>query len=158
MENTVEKRLKKLGVTLPEPPKSVAKYLSWQFYQSLIFVSGQAPFLDGAYRVVGKVGGDKTLEEGQYAARICALNILAVVKQACEGDLERVEKVVSVRGFVNAVPEFKEVPQVINGASELIIDVFGPEIGRHARTSIGCVTLPSNVTVEVDAIFAIKLQ
>jgi enamine deaminase RidA (YjgF/YER057c/UK114 family) len=148
-------RLAALGIALPEPAPPAGEYASFVQAGNLVFIAGQAPFLDGRCQVSGKLGRDVTLDEGLRAARLCALNILGHLRVACGGDLGRVRRVVSVRGFVNAAPGFTRIPQVIDGASYLLVEVFGPERGRHARTSIGAAELPSDVAVEVDAVFEV---
>lgn len=115
-------------------------------------LAGTAPSENGRYVYVGQVGRDLTIEQGKAAARLCALNLLATLRDACAGDLDRVRRFLMVRGFVHADTQFEDVPAVINGASDLIISVFGSDIGRHARTSIGCATLPARVAVEIDAL------
>jgi enamine deaminase RidA (YjgF/YER057c/UK114 family) len=155
MNATVERRLREVGLTLPPQPVPAANYLPFAREGGLVQLAGVAPTEHGAYAVVGKIGRDLTLEDGQRAARLCALNMLANLRAACGGDLDRVRRVMMVRGFVNAAEDFEGVPLVMNGASDLIVEVFGPEIGRHARTSIGCATLPSRVAVEIDALVVI---
>ena len=113
------------------------------------------PFVGGERKFVGKVGVDYTVEEGQQAARTVALNIIAQVKAACDGDLDRVKRCVKLGGFVNCPPDFEQQPQVINGASDLMVEVFGGK-GRHARFAVGAGSLPFNVAVEIDAIFEIE--
>jgi YjgF/chorismate_mutase-like, putative endoribonuclease len=105
---------------------------------------------------VGKVGRELDLVAGRRAARLCAINLFAALENACDGDLDRVRRFVMLRGFVNATEEFEDVPLVMNGASDLIVEVFGSAVGRHARTSIGCATLPGRVAVELDAVVSIE--
>jgi enamine deaminase RidA (YjgF/YER057c/UK114 family) len=149
--NVIEKRLADLGVTLPEATRPVANYVPWTRAGNELFVAGQIPLVGGKPMATGKLGAGVTLAEGQAAARQCAINILAQVRDACGGDLDRVRRVLKLNGFVNCTPEFGEIPQVINGASDLMVAVFG-EAGKHARTSVGAPTLPLNVPVEIDAI------
>jgi enamine deaminase RidA (YjgF/YER057c/UK114 family) len=148
-------RLTALGIALPEPAAPAGAYASFVRTGNLVFVAGQAPFLDGRCQVCGKLGREVAMDEGQRAARLCALNILGHLRLACGGDLGRVRRVVSVRGFVNVAPGFTSIPEVIDGASRLLVEVFGPERGRHARTAIGAAELPSDVAVEVDAVFEV---
>ncbi len=155
MAAKIDLRLTELGIVLPPAPKPSANFLPYRQHKEIVQLSGVAPVENGSYAVVGKVGQDLSIEDGQRAAKICALNLMANLKEACQGDLDRVQYFISVRGFVNATEGFPHVPQVINGASDLIIEIFGSEIGRHARTSIGCATLPSRVAVEIDAIVII---
>jgi len=151
MGQTIERRLAELSLILPAQPKPAANYVPFVRDGRLIQLSGVAPSQNGVYAVVGKIGRDLDLKDGQRAARICALNLLANLKAACGGDLDRVRRFMMVRGFVNAADDFEQIPLVVNGASDLIVEIFGPEIGRHARTSIGCASLPSRVAVEIDA-------
>ncbi|HVV26744.1 MAG TPA: RidA family protein [Rhizomicrobium sp.] len=153
--STAESRLKKLGVTLPAPPVPVASYVPYTVSGNLVFISGQIPVLDGALKHVGKLGADMPLEEGQEAAQLCAINVLAQLKAACRGDLDRVSRCLKLGVFVNATPEYGQHPEVANGASDLIAAVFG-ESGKHARAAVGVGSLPRGVAVEVDAIFEIK--
>jgi enamine deaminase RidA (YjgF/YER057c/UK114 family) len=152
---TVNNRLSEQGLILPEPPPPVADYLPFTKEGRILQVSGVAPTENGAYAVVGKVGRELDLEDGRRAARICALNLLSVINMACYGELDRVRRFFMIRGFVNATEDFEAVPDVINGAADLIISVFGAAIGAHARTSVGCATLPGRVAVEVDALILI---
>ncbi|HEY4077581.1 MAG TPA: RidA family protein [Rhizomicrobium sp.] len=151
----VESRLKELGVVLPAPPAPVASYVPYTISGNQVFISGQIPILDGAVKHVGKLGVDMHMEGGQAAAQLCAINLLAQLKAACGGDLDRVVKCVRLGVFVNASPEYTDHPQVANGASDLIAAVFG-EAGKHARAAVGVGSLPRGVAVEVDAIFEIK--
>lgn len=152
--NEIEARLKTLGVTLPEPAAPVANYVPFVRSGDQVHVSGQVSFSpDGL--ITGRVGSDIDLEAGQRAARYCAINLIAQMKAACEGDLTRVRRIVKLGGFVNADPGFIDVPKVINGASDLIAEVFG-ESGRHARSAVGVAVLPLGAAVEVDAIFEIR--
>jgi enamine deaminase RidA (YjgF/YER057c/UK114 family) len=144
-----------LGLVLPGRPTPAANYRSFVRDGRLVCLAGVAPTENGAYAVIGKVGKELDLEDGRRAARICALNMLANLKAACGGDLDRVHRIAMVRGFVNATEDFEQAPLVINGASDLLVEVFGAEIGAHARTSIGCATLPGRVAVEIDALVII---
>lgn len=152
MTGKYEQKLLDLGIELPEGTAPAANYIPASRAGRLLYISGQVPTVRGKDQYVGKLGGDVSIEDGQKAARICAINILAHLKRALGGDLDRVISCVRLGGFVNAVPEFGDHPKVINGASDLMVEVFG-EAGRHARAAVGCVSLPRNVAVEVDAIF-----
>ena len=151
MSGKINQRLEELGIILPKPPKPVASYVPFTISGQLIFVSGQVPLGPEGLMYRGKIGGDLTLEDGQQAARLCALNILAQVQAALDGDLDRVHQVIRLGGFVNATDDFTDQPLVINGASDLMVEVFG-DSGRHARTAVGTNTLPVGVSVEIDAI------
>ena len=150
--STPEARLINLGITLPEPMKAVANYVPFVISGQHLFVSGQVSSTpDGL--VTGRLGETMDLPAGQEAARHCGINLLAQCKAAL-GDLSRVTRVVKLGGFVNAHPLFTDIPQVINGCSDLMVDVFG-DAGRHARSAVACPTLPLGVAVEIDGIFEI---
>jgi enamine deaminase RidA (YjgF/YER057c/UK114 family) len=151
----IDARLKELGITLFSPPKPVAAYVPYTISGNLVFVSGQVPFQDGALKYVGKLGADFSIEMGQAAAQLCAINILSVLKVACGGDLDKVVRCLKVNVFVNATPDYDKQPEVANGASDLFAAVFG-EAGKHARAAVGMGSLPRGVAVEVDAIFEIQ--
>jgi enamine deaminase RidA (YjgF/YER057c/UK114 family) len=148
-------RLAELGITLPQAVAPAANYVPARRSGNLVYIAGQVPTADGRDQVVGKLGRDVSLEDGQKAARLCAINILAQLRQALGGSLDSVVGCVRLGGFVNATPEFGEQPKVINGASDLMVAVFG-DAGRHARAAVGCASLPRNVAVEVDAIFEVR--
>jgi enamine deaminase RidA (YjgF/YER057c/UK114 family) len=152
---SIDARLKELGIELPQPAKPVANYVPWVKTGNLVFTAGQVPLKDGKIEYQGKVGRDFTVEEGQAAARQCAINILAQVKDACGGNLDKVRRCVKVVGFVNGVPDFVDHPKVINGASDLLVSVLG-ERGKHARSAVGSGSLPVNVAVEVEAVFEVE--
>ena len=146
-----EARLQELGVTLPTPPAPVASYVPFVVAGKLVHVSGQVS-VDASGGIKGKLGDTIEVEEGQAAARLCALNLLAQMKAACDGDLDRVKRVVKLNGFVNVAPDFSPIPQVMNGCSDLMVAVFG-DAGRHARAAVGVANLPLNFAVEVDGVF-----
>ena len=153
MINAIEQRLYELNITLPEPMAAVANYVPFVQEGGLIYVSGQiSNGPDGL--VTGKLGAEHDTASGQAAARLCGINILAQLRAALDGDLTRVRRIVKLGGFVNATPDFVEVPQVINGCSDLMVEVLG-DAGRHARSAVACPTLPLGVAVEIDAIVAI---
>ena len=152
---SIDARLKELGIELPQPAKPVANYVPWVKTGNLVFTAGQVPLKDGKIEYQGKIGRDFTVEEGQAAARQCAINILAQVKDACGGNLDKVKRCVKVVGFVNGVPDFADHPKVINGASDLLVTVLG-ERGKHARSAVGSGSLPVNVAVEVEAVFEVE--
>ena len=153
--STIDARLKELGINLSEPPKPVASYVPYTISGNQVFISGQVPFQDGALKYVGKLGVDFSIEMGQAAAQLCAINILSVLKAACGGDLDKVVRCLKVNVFVNATPDYDKQPEVANGASDLFAAVFG-ESGKHARAAVGMGSLPRGVAVEVDAIFEIQ--
>lgn len=154
MTGRVDARLKDLKITLPKAVAPVANYVPFVISGNLVFVSGQVTLGPNGLEYVGQVGKDFSVEEGQAAARLCALNVIAQLKEACGGDLDRVKRCVKVTGFVSAVPGFGQHPEVINGASDLFVQVLG-DIGKHARAAVGAGSLPRNVAVEVEAIFEI---
>ena len=151
----IDARLKELGITLSRPPKPVASYVPFTVCGNQVFVSGQVPISDGALKYVGKLGVDFSVEVGQAAAQLCAINILSVLREACGGNLDRVVRCLKVNVFVNATPDYDKQPEVANGASDLFVAVFG-ETGRHARAAVGMGSLPRGVAVEVDAVFEIS--
>ena len=154
MENTIDARLKELGITIPEAPAPAANYVPFTTSGNLVFVAGQVPFVDGKLTKTGRVGEDASVEDGYEQARICAINLIAQIKVACGGDLDRVRRVVKLGGFVASAPDFTGQPAVVNGASDLMVDVFG-DAGKHARFAVGVNVLPLGCVVEIDAIFEI---
>ncbi|MCF6321072.1 MAG: RidA family protein [Rhizobiaceae bacterium] len=155
MSAKIADNLAKLGVTLPQPSKPLASYVGFVQQGELLFISGQLPMVDGKITQTGLLGAGVTIEEATAAARLCAINILAQVNVACEGDLERIVQCVKLGGFVASTPDFTDHPIVINGASEFMGEALG-ERGVHARAAVGVAALPFNVSVEVEAIFAIR--
>eukprot|EP00930_Biecheleria_cincta_P094276 TRINITY_DN85225_c0_g1_i1.p1 TRINITY_DN85225_c0_g1~~TRINITY_DN85225_c0_g1_i1.p1 ORF type:complete len:179 (+),score=31.67 TRINITY_DN85225_c0_g1_i1:31-537(+) len=155
MANAVEKKIAELGLTIPEAVPPVASYVPWRRAGSTVYISGQIPkHASGMH--TGKLGADLKVEDGQEAARTCAMNIIAQVKAACDGDLSKVQAVLRLEGFVNSTPDFVDHPKVINGASDLICEVFGKEVGSHSRFAVGCNSLPLGVSVEIGAV--VELQ
>ena len=152
----IEKRLNELGITLPPPYTPVANYVSVKKCGNVLYISGTGPIIEGRAVYTGKVGVDISKEEGYQAARITALNILSTLKHEL-GDLDRVESIISVQGFVSCNDCFFEHPYVINGASDLLVEVFG-EAGKHARIALGANVLPFNIPVEILMIVQIKEQ
>ena len=153
MPGRIEARLGELGVTLPPAPAPAANYVPYVVTGNLVFISGQIAGTP-AEKHLGKLGGELNVEQGQKAARASALNVLAQLKEACGGDLDRVRRCVKLGGFVNCTPDFRDMPQVVNGASDLMVEVFG-DAGRHARFAVGAPNLPFDFAVEVDAVFEI---
>ena len=158
MSGKIEARLKHLCIELPLPAAPVANYVPFTTFATgsgnLVFISGQLCQWNGELRYVGKLGAGVAIADGQAAARLCALNILAQLRVACGGDLDRVRRCLRLGGFVNCAPEFTDMPQIVNGASDLMVELFG-DIGRHARAAVGVSSLPGGVAVEVEAIFEI---
>jgi enamine deaminase RidA (YjgF/YER057c/UK114 family) len=152
----IEARLKKLGLTLPDPPKPIGAYLTSRQSGNLLFLSGTTCYTPDGLLFKGRVGKELTLSEGYASARQAMLNLLSVAKTAL-GDLDRVEGVVKLNGYVNCTPDFERLPEVINGASDLLEQVFG-ERGKHARTSIGVNALPGNIPVEIEMVLQVRSQ
>ena len=155
MSGRIEARLAELGITLPAATAPVANYVPWAISGKLVFVSGQVGMQDGKPRYLGRLGDGMSVEDGYAAARLCGLNLLTQLKAACGGDLDRVKRVVRLGGFVNCAPGFTDQPKVVNGASDLMVEVFG-EAGRHARAAVGAPSLPLGVAVEVEGVFEIE--
>ena len=151
----IEKNINKLSITIPDAPAPVGAYVAFKFVNKLLFISGQISVDSNGRFIKGKVGKDIDLKKGQEAARLCAINIIAQAKKACNGDLEKISSCIKLTGFVNSSDEFIDQPKVINGASELISAVFG-ENGKHTRAAISVNSLPLGVSVEIDAIFELK--
>ena len=146
--------LKKLNIELPNAPDPVGAYVAFKKIGNLLFISGQLPISSDGKIIKGKIGADLNLEDGQKASKLCVINILAQVKKALNGDLNKVKNCVKITGFVNSINDFKDQPKVINPASETLSSVFG-ENGKHARAAISANSLPLGAAVEIDAIFEI---
>jgi len=147
---TPESKLTSLGITLPDPPKPVAAYVPWTRTGNLIFTAGQIPFLNGQLLFKGSIPNEVSLEDGIVCARQCALNALSIIRGAV-GSLDKVKRIVRLGVFVASGPDFYEHPKIANGASELMLELFG-DAGRHARTSVGAPALPLGAPVEVEVI------
>jgi enamine deaminase RidA (YjgF/YER057c/UK114 family) len=155
MPPSAEARLQELGLTLPPPPRPVAKYRTALLQGNLLYVSGHGPAkLDSSSPVSGRVGDDLTAEQGKEAARLVGLNILSTVRGAL-GSLDRVKRLVKTLGMVNAAADFRDHPQVINGFSELMAQVFGDEAGVGTRSAVGMGSLPANIPVEIECVFEV---
>jgi len=155
MAGKFESRLAELGVTLPEAPAPAANYVPFVIAGDLVFVSGQISKDGDGTMITGKLGADMDVAAGQVAAKVCAINLIAQLKAACDGDLDRLVRVVKLGAFVNCTQEFTDQPAVVNGASDFIGEVFGP-IGTHARAAVGSPSLPLGVAVEIEGIFQIS--
>ena len=151
---SAEARLKELGIVLPSVPKPVANYVPYRLAGNLLFLSGQGPRDETGKHLTGKLGADISLEEGYRRARFVGLGLLAATRDAL-GSLDRVDFIVKLLGMVNATPDFNDSPKVINGCSDLFVEVFG-EAGRHARSAVGNVMLPNQISVEIEGIVAVK--
>jgi enamine deaminase RidA (YjgF/YER057c/UK114 family) len=151
----IDQRLNELGITLPEAMKPVANYVPWVRTGNLVFISGQGPVENGKITLQGCLGDNLSVEDGMKSARLCAINVVAQLKEACGGDLDRVKRVVKLVGFVNATAAFTDHPKVINGASDLMVEIFGDK-GRHARSAVASPSLPFGISTEVEAIVEIE--
>ena len=154
MTSKAEQRLQEIGVSIPDAPTPAANYLPFTRTGNLVFVSGQVPFVDGKLSVTGTVGKDASIEDAQGQAKVCAINLLAQLKVACGGDLDRVVQVVKLGAFVASADDFHSQPVVVNTASDLMVTAFG-DSGRHARFAVGSNALPLNCLVEIDGVFEI---
>ncbi len=155
MSGEIDKKLAELGIALPQAPNPVANYQPYVVSGNLVFLSGQVTIWNGEMKYQGKIGRDLTMEQGYQAARMCGLNLIAQVQSACNGDLDKVKRVVRLGAFVNCIDDFKELPNVVNGASDLMAEVFG-DAGRCTRTNVGVPSLPLGFAVEIDGVFEIE--
>src|SRR4051794_9728026 len=155
MTARIEDRLKELGIELPTPSAPGANYVPFVRTGNLVFLTGQLSQWNGERRFIGKLGREFGIEEGRQAARLCALNLLAHLRTAVDGDLDRVTRCVRLAGYINSVPDFVAQSQVMNGASDLFVQVLG-EAGRHARMAVGVAALPYDVAVEVEGVFEVR--
>ncbi len=154
MTETVAERLNRLAITLPQPYVTKAKYIPFVRGGRYAFIAGQGPMQDGGPAFIGKLGGSIAIDQGRAAARLTGLNILTQLHAVCDGDLDRVVRCVRLFGLVNAEPSFTSLSEVMDGASDLLVEVFG-DIGRHARTTIGAVALPHDMAIEIESLFEI---
>ena len=150
-----EKNIKDLGLIISEPPAAVANYVPYKVDNNILYVSGQAPSQNGKILYTGKVGDKISEEDGILAAELCCLNIIAALKKSIDGEWERLDSFVKLGGFVNCNSDFKNQPKIINGASDLLVKIFGDQ-GRHTRFAVGSNSLPLDISVEIDAIIKIK--
>jgi enamine deaminase RidA (YjgF/YER057c/UK114 family) len=150
-----EENIKNLGLNIPELPKALANYVPYKIVGKTMYISGQAPVQNGELIYKGKVGSDVTVEDGIKAARLCVTNIIAAVKTGLEGDWGKLDSFVKLTGFVNCQDDFTDQPKIINGASDMLVEIFGDQ-GRHARVAVGSNALPLGISVEIDAIVQLK--
>ena len=152
---SVEEKIKQLNIEIPKSPKPVGAYVAFRIVNKLVYISGQISFDQNGNLIKGKVGSELSLEQGQEAAKACAINIISQLKSACDGDLEKVKSCIKINGYVNSTDNFLDQPKVINAASELIVNVFG-EKGKHARAAVSVNSLPLGAAVEIESIFEIN--
>ena len=152
---SVEQKIKQLNIEIPKSPKPVGAYVAFRIVDKLVYISGQVSFDQNGNLIKGRVGSELSLEQGQEAAKACAINIISQLKSACEGDLEKVKSCIKINGYVNSTDNFLDQPKVINAASELIVNVFG-EKGKHARAAVSVNSLPLGAAVEIESIFEIN--
>jgi len=152
---SVEEKIKQLNIEIPKSPKPVGAYVAFRIVNKLVYISGQVSFDQNGNLIKGKVGSELSLEQGQEAAKACAINIISQLKSACEGDLEKVKSCIKINGYVNSTDNFLDQPKVINAASELIVNVFGKK-GKHARAAVSVNSLPLGAAVEIESIFEIN--
>jgi enamine deaminase RidA (YjgF/YER057c/UK114 family) len=155
MTNIIENKLKELDIILDEASKPAGSYVPYVISNNLVFISGQLPFINGSITIKGKVGSEVSVEDGIKMAEVCAKALLSQLKSACNGNLDKVKKVVKLGGFVASEPNFIDHPKIINGASDLIVKIFEDK-GRHARFAVGVASLPLNTPVEIEGIFEIE--
>lgn len=155
MAGRIEARLRELGIEMPDAGEAAGNYLPFVRTGDLLFVAGVLPVWNGERRFVGKLGREITLEQGQAAARLCGLNALAHLRNALRGDLDRIVRCVRIGGFVNSTPDFASQPQVVNGCSDLMVQVLGDQ-GKHARTAVGVNVLPFDLAVEIESVFEVR--
>ena len=153
--NDIDKKLQDLGITLPNAPMPAANYIPYVITGKLVFISGQVPFENGEIKHTGKVGKDIDIDQAKLIAKTCALNIISVLKNALNGDLSKVNQCVKLGIFVSCTNDFHQQPEVANGASDLMVEIFGNK-GKHARFAVGVAALPLNVPVEIDGVFEIE--
>ena len=150
-----DENIKNLGLNIPDLPKAMANYVPYKIIGKTIYISGQAPVENGELVYKGKVGSDISIEEGIEAAKLCVINIIAALKTGLEGDWDKLDSFVKLTGFVNCQDNFTDQPKIINGASDMLVEIFGDQ-GRHARVAVGSNALPLGIAVEIDAIVQLK--
>ena len=150
-----DENIKNLGLNIPDLPKALANYVPFKIIGKTIYISGQAPVQNGELLYKGKVGSDISIQEGIEAAKLCVINIIAALKTGLEGDWDKLDSFVKLTGFVNCQDNFTDQPKIINGASDMLVEIFGDQ-GRHARVAVGSNALPLGIAVEIDAIVQLK--
>ncbi|MBT91667.1 MAG: hypothetical protein CMI82_00235 [Candidatus Pelagibacter sp.] len=152
---TIQNKLRELNISIPDAPAPVGDYVAFKKINNFLFISGQLPISSDGKIIKGKIGKDLTLEDGQKASKLCIINILAQVRKALNGDLNKVKNCIKITGFVNSSDDFKDQPKVINPASKILSTIFGDN-GKHTRAAISANALPLGVAVEIDAIFQVE--
>ena len=152
---SAEENLKKLNIQIPLAPKPVGAYVAYKKINNLVYISGQLSLKSNGNLIKGKIGSDLTIDQGQEAAQVCAINIISQIKSACDGDLNKVKNCIKITGYVNSKDDFFDQPKIINGASELLVKIFD-ENGKHSRAAISVNSLPLGAAVEIEAIFEIN--
>jgi|TARA_B100000959_G_scaffold202664_1_gene212120 enamine deaminase RidA (YjgF/YER057c/UK114 family) len=150
-----DENIKNLGLNIPDLPKALANYVPYKIIGKTIYISGQAPVQNGELIYKGKVGSDISIEDGIQAAKLCVINIISALKTGIEGDWDKLDSFVKLTGFVNCQDNFTDQPKIINGASDMLVEIFGDQ-GRHARVAVGSNALPLGIAVEIDAIVQLK--
>ena len=150
-----DENIKNLGLNIPDLPKALANYVPYKIIGKTIYISGQAPVQNGELIYKGKVGSDISIEDGVQAAKLCVINIISALKTGIEGDWDKLDSFVKLTGFVNCQDNFTDQPKIINGASDMLVEIFGDQ-GRHARVAVGSNALPLGIAVEIDAIVQLK--
>ena len=150
-----DENIKNLGLNIPDLPKALANYVPYKLIGKTIYISGQAPVQNGELIYKGKVGSDISIEEGIEAAKLCVINIIAALKTGLEGDWDKLDSFIKLTGFVNCQDNFTDQPKIINGASDMLVEIFANQ-GRHARVAVGSNALPLGIAVEIDAIVQLK--
>jgi len=153
--HSFEENIKNLGLNIPDLPKALANYVPYKIVGKTMYISGQAPVENGELIYKGKVGSDITIEDGIEAAKLCVINIIAAVKSGLNGDWDKLDSFVKLTGYVNCQDNFTDQPKIINGASDMLVDIFGDQ-GRHSRVAVGSNALPLGIAVEIDAIIQLK--
>eukprot|EP00931_Biecheleriopsis_adriatica_P118633 TRINITY_DN93993_c0_g1_i1.p1 TRINITY_DN93993_c0_g1~~TRINITY_DN93993_c0_g1_i1.p1 ORF type:complete len:165 (-),score=35.45 TRINITY_DN93993_c0_g1_i1:28-522(-) len=156
LAGNVEKRLAGLGVKVPHAAAPAANYLPWVRSANLLYISGQIPKQEDNSLLQGQLGRNCSLDEGKAAARLCGLHLVGQMKAACDGDLDKVKRILKVEAFVSSTPDFVDHPQVVNGCSDLLVEIFGREVGAHSRFAVGCSSLPLGVSVEIGAVVELE--
>jgi len=153
--HSIDKKINEMGLILPTVPSPVANYVPFKIKQKTVFISGQGPIINGKIIYEGKVGKNLTIDDGINAAKLCCLNILSIIKSVCDDNWDNFEEIIKIGGFVNCIDSFKDHPKVINGASDMLVEILG-EKGKHSRFAVGSNSLPINIAVEIEAIFILS--